>query len=122
MRWRTQFAENAKYLSSHHSLPEMFHNEVEGWKFPARMVRDSTAVFFKDASDPKILLRKTKFVAGAIKKAGGTVLEIQSVGVSPVARLFSMIFLGDRVSLELARMARVNPYEVPLLEAIKKLK
>lgn len=121
VRWHTQLAENAKYLSSHQSLPEMFHNEIEGWKLPARIVRDSVAVFFKDASDSKTLLRKTKFAAQAIKKAGGSVLEIQSSGSSPVTRLFSLIFLGDRVSLELARMACVNPYEVPLLEAIKKI-
>ena len=40
-RWRGQLAENAKTLSSSHVLPEMNHNEIVGWAYPKKLLKDS---------------------------------------------------------------------------------
>ena len=120
-RWRTQLAENAKTLSSTCAMPEMFHNEIEAWQFPKKAVRNTAALFFRDTEDPPVFRPKIAFAAKHIRKKGGKVLEIASQGKTPLARIFSLILLGDRVSLELAKLNRVNPTPIPVLNAIKKI-
>lgn len=120
-RWRGQLAENAKMLSSHYLLPEMFHNEIEGWVFPKKMIRESSAVFIIDKEDPDWIIRKVRAVEKILKSRGVTVLEIKDKGRSLVARLFYLLVLGDWVSYELALMNKVDPMSIPTIESLKKI-
>lgn len=122
LRWRAQFAENAKTLASHLLLPEMFHNEIEAWQFPKKVVRASLALFLKDRDDPLGMKHKRAFVIKALARRHVKAVQIQSQGKSPLARIFSLIAFGDRTSCELARLNGVDPLPVPILEALKKIK
>lgn len=122
IRWRSQFAENAKTLSSHLGMPEMFHNEIEGWKFPRGLMKQSAAIFFRDRDDFPEYLRKAEFAEDCIRRQGASVLRLESKGKTPLARIFSLIALGDWVSYELARLHHVNPMPIPVLDAIKKIR
>jgi glucose/mannose-6-phosphate isomerase len=121
IRWRCQLAENAKTLASHHVLPEMFHNEIEGWRFPHPVIRRSLAVFLLDRGDSLSFRRKRKFVEQHIRRRGGKVLEIRSRGKTPLARIFSLISLADWVSYELALLNGVDPDKIPIIEAVKRI-
>ncbi len=121
VRWRAQFAENAKTLASHHFLPEIFHNEIEGWCFPKDIIRKSAAVFLTDSSDPAFIRSKRAVVEALMRRRGAEVLEVQSKGKSVLARIFSLIALGDWVSYELALLNGVDPLDISAIEAIKKL-
>lgn len=120
-RWRGQFAENAKMLASHHLIPEVFHNEIEGWSHPSDIIRKSAAVFFTDRDDATWLAPKIKAAAKLIQKNGAKVFEVPSQGKSVLARLFSLIVLGDWVSYELALLNGVDPLAIPAIEAVKKV-
>jgi len=48
VRWRGQFAENSKQLSSGHVLPEMNHNELVGWKVLVELMKQMHVIFLKD--------------------------------------------------------------------------
>jgi len=121
-RWRAQLAENAKTLVSHYVIPEFFHNEIEGWVFPKEIIRKSRAVFILDKEDNSVFSRKRRFAQKLIRKAGGGVIEIPSRGKSELARLFSLIALGDWVSYELALLNKVNPLTISKIESVKKIK
>lgn len=120
-RWRSQLAENSKMLASHHHFPEMFHNEIEGWKYPQDIIRKSAAVFFEDREDPAWIREKVAAVTKILKKRGASVLKISSRGKSSMTRMFSLIALGDWVSYELALLNHVDPVNIPLIESIKKI-
>lgn len=120
-RWRAQLAENAKTLSSTHLIPEMFHNEIEGWVFPKKLLRQSAAIFFTDSGDPAVLRKKIAYARNKISRTGARVLAVKSSGKGILARMFSAIALGDWVSVELAGLYRTDPMPIPTLEAIKKL-
>ena len=122
LRWRTQIEENAKTLASHQIIPEMYHNEVEGWRFPHTSVTHAVALFLKDKADPKPLAKKRSHVEKMIQKQGGHGLEIPSQGKTPLARLFSLIAMGDCVSYELAALNHTNPSKIPMIDAIKKIR
>ncbi|OQA57815.1 MAG: bifunctional phosphoglucose/phosphomannose isomerase [Candidatus Omnitrophica bacterium ADurb.Bin277] len=120
MRWRTQFAENAKTLASCEALPEMFHHEIEGWMFPAFKIRRSVAVFLTDRNEPSWLLKKKKVAIQAIRESGAQVLELKAKGNECLSRIFSMVMLGDWTSCELAKLNRVDPMSICVIDRIKK--
>lgn len=122
VRWRSQFAENAKTLIGHQMLPEMFHNEIEGWHAPNDLISKSLAVFFADASDSEWIGVKRAISQRIIRRHGGHIYKISSTGRSPLARIFSLIALGDWVSYELATLYKVDPLMIPNIEALKKSK
>ena len=119
VRWRAEIAENAKMLDSHHALPEMFHNEIEGWAHPVRAVRRSTAVFLTDHEDPADLKDKIKAASKIIQSRGGRVVNLASRGKTRLARLFSLIVFGDWLSYELALLNRVDPISIDAIAALK---
>lgn len=120
-RWRAQLAENAKMLASSHWLPEIFHNEIEGWEFPKKEIRNHFMVFFTQEKGLPWLVRKMKRVQNIAIRKGAGFLEIKAEGHSPLARLFSLIALGDWTSYELALLNKVDPIRIPNIEEVKKI-
>lgn len=120
LRWRTQFAENAKTLASCEALPEMFHHEIEGWIFPAFKVKRSVAVFLTDKNEPDWLRKKKKVAMKAIREQGAEVAEVKACGEGVLARIFSMILLGDWTSCGLAKLNKVDPMSICAIDRVKK--
>ena len=120
LRWRTQLAENAKTLASCEAMPEMFHHEIEGWIFPKFKVKRSVAIFLTDRNEPDWLLKKKKVAMQAICEHGAQVAEFKAQGVGALARIFSMILLGDWTSCELAKLYKVDPMSICVIDRIKK--
>lgn len=120
-RLRAQLAENAKTLASHFLLPEMFHNEIEGWNKPASIIRRSIAVFLTDKADHLEIQKKRNAAIRHIRKQGGQTEIISSWGRYPIGRLFSLISLGDWISYELARLYHVDPVDIPTIDSLKRV-
>jgi glucose/mannose-6-phosphate isomerase len=121
VRWKSQLAENAKTSASVQVLPEMFHNEIEGWKAPKAFVQKSLAVFFCDSGDPAWIRKKEAAALRIIRGSGGKAEQIFSQGKSQLARIFSLIVLGDWVSYELAVRYGVDPIAIPNIDILKKI-
>lgn len=120
IRWQTQLAENAKALASHHFFPEAFHNDIQAWRFPKEIAKRTMAVFILDRGDPDWIQKKVPAAQKMIRQSGAQVMQITSKGVSPLARIFSMIVFGDWLSYELSLLYRVDPLGIPAIESLKK--
>lgn len=119
-RWRAQLAENAKALCSSNVMPEMFHNEIEGWKHPSFLPSRSVVLCFRDAVEPEGERRKTDLALKLIKASGAKVLTVRAPHSGPpLEKAFSLIALGDWVSFELARIYGVDPVDIPVIRKIK---
>lgn len=119
LRWKTQFAENAKVLSGYGGMPEIFHHEVEGWHDRSAVIRNSIGVFFTDASDPKWLVKKRAVAVEWMKKSGAQALVIPAEGKGVLAKLISLVMLGDWTSYELALLNKEDPLAIRVIERIK---
>lgn len=120
LRFRTQIEENAKAIASHHLLPEMNHNEILGWRFPKEVVARCASVFLEDLGDhPRIRLRM-KITKDLFAKEKISFAEVRSQGKHPLARLFSVIYLGDWVSFYLALLYGMDPTPVKTIDFLKK--
>ncbi len=119
-RWRGQMEENAKNFASHHLLPEMNHNELVGWRNPEQGLRSVGVVFLRDRDDHPQVQRRFELTREVIEPRAGAVHEIWSEGESLLARIFSVVYLGDFVSLYLAYLNDIDPTPVEVIETFKK--
>jgi glucose/mannose-6-phosphate isomerase len=119
LRWRGQIEENAKAIASHHVLPEMNHNELVGWKNPVSLLKESVVFFLRDQADHKRVRMRMDLTRTLIERVSGEVIEIESQGKGLLARIFSLIYLGDWVSFYLAVLYGVDPTPVEVIQYLK---
>ena len=118
-RWKGQINENAKAPSFWNELPELDHNELMGWTSLPELTAATVAVFLEDAASDERLLRRADLTAVEIEALGVTVARVQARGGSRLARLFSLVQLGDYVSFYLALLYGVDPTPVKAIQDFK---
>jgi len=119
IRWRGQLAENAKSLASSHVFPEMNHNEIVGWDFPKEVLRETKVIMLRDSNDHPRTQKRIEISKAIIKRSGAGIFEIERKGPSLLARLFSIIYIGDFVSFYLAILNNVDPTPVKQIDYLK---
>jgi glucose/mannose-6-phosphate isomerase len=119
-RWRGQLAEVGKQLSSHHLLPEMNHNEIAGWQHPAEVLSRTIVILLRDCQEPSPIRRRLVLTGRSLASRTGRVREVWASGDSLLARLFSLVYLGDFVSYYLAALNGVDPTSIESIEHLKK--
>jgi glucose/mannose-6-phosphate isomerase len=117
-RWKTQINENAKHPCFYHELPELDHNELEGWEGAADIARFS-AIFLDDSDLHPRVKARLELTATLIEGGAAHSIRVPTRGESAVERVISMILLGDLVSLYLAVLRGVDPTPVELIERLK---
>lgn len=120
LRWRGQIAENAKALAFGHVLPEMNHNELVGWKVLQEQMRQMQVIILRDRDDHKRVAMRMDITAKVIGQYTDHVREVWSEGSSLLARIFSLVHLGDWVSFYLAMLHRVDPTPVEIIDRLKR--
>jgi len=119
-RWRTQISENAKMLSSHHLFAEMNHNEIEAFEPFSKVPKDIIVIMLKDRFDHTRIKKRMRIITDIIKRKGTKVIEVNSIGKGVMARIFSVIYIGDWISFYLALLNRVDPTPVDRISYLKK--
>jgi glucose/mannose-6-phosphate isomerase len=118
-RWRSQIEENAKNLAFHHVLPEMNHNELVGWLHPSKTLQDIGVLLLRDRGDHPQVQRRFQLTREIISGRAGTIHEAWSEGESLLARVMSLIYLGDFVSLYLSYLNNADPTPVDVIDYLK---
>lgn len=119
-RWRGQLAENAKTIASTHLFPEMTHNEIVGWENPKKILKNLAVVILRDQGDNPGIAKRMDIVKKIVAGRGVKVVEVESLGKGLLARIFSLIYIGDYVSLYLAILNGCDPTPVDRIVYLKK--
>lgn len=117
LRWKTQLNENAKVPAFHSSLPELDHNEVEGWSPGAG--HGFAAIALRHAGEQPRISARLAATIEAVSAAGLEVRQVVASGDSPLTALLSLIAIGDLASTYLAILREVDPTPVPVLSGLK---
>ena len=118
-RWKGQINENAKAPAFWNELPELDHNELMGWTSLPHVAAVTLAVFLDDAQGDARLLQRARLTAAVLEARGVVVERVQTRGESRLARLFSLVQIGDYVSFYLALLYGVDPTPVAAIEDFK---
>ena len=117
-RWKTQFNENAKHPAFSSRLPELDHNELEGWGRTPGLGRVS-AVFLDDSDLHPRLRRRIELSRELIAGHAAVDERIETIGETRLERLVSLVLLGDLLTLYLAVLDGVDPAVTDVLSALK---
>lgn len=120
VRWTGQINENAKSLAYHSVLPEMNHNEIEGWKFPPDLTRRSFVVMLRDRAAHSQTQHRMDITAELIEKHTSGIAQVHSQGESLLARILSLIAVGDWTSFYLAVLYGQDPTPVVRIQELKR--
>jgi glucose/mannose-6-phosphate isomerase len=119
-RWKTQINENAKAPAFWGELPELDHNELQGWGGLPHVTAATEVVLLEDERGAERLRRRADLTVTDLTARGAAVTRVASRGVSALARVFSLVQLGDYVSFYLALLYGVDPTPVDAIQAFKK--
>lgn len=116
IRFRQQINENSKMLAWHHSVPEMNHNELVGWR---KKDKNLSVIFLRNESDFYRIKERIELNKKEISKYCSRIIEIWSKGESLIEQSLYLIHLTDWVSLFLAEKSGIDPVEVNVISLLK---
>jgi glucose/mannose-6-phosphate isomerase len=118
-RWKTQINENSKAWAFYEVLPELNHNSVVGYEYPAELRRKFLVVMLNsEFLSPRVKLRydTTKII---MEKSKVEFEECKGTGKSPLADMMYLILLGDYISYYLAILYGTEPAPVKTIDFLK---
>jgi glucose/mannose-6-phosphate isomerase len=117
-RWKTQLNENAKVPAFSHELPELDHNEIVGWG-GADGLGPFAAVFLDDTDLHPRERRRIALTRELIASAAKETFVLEGEGETTLARVFSLVLLGDLVSVYRAVLRGADPSPVAVIDELK---
>jgi glucose/mannose-6-phosphate isomerase len=117
-RWKTQLNENAKAAAYWAELPEADHNEIVGWTAASDRAPLS-AVFLTDEDTHPRVQERIDLTRRLVEPQAASTHLVSSRGTTSVERVFSLVLLGDLVSVYLAALQGVDPEPVSMIEELK---
>jgi glucose/mannose-6-phosphate isomerase len=120
-RWKNQFGENSKLLAFYNVIPNLHHDEAAGWDMPTELIKKFHLIMLRDdrLDGAKIKKRKDATVAMLRERMSG-VTEVAAEGESRLARMFSLVYLGDFVTLYTPISRGVDPTPVEVINLFKR--
>jgi glucose/mannose-6-phosphate isomerase len=118
VRFKKQLNENAKVAAFAGEVPEICHNEIEGWEGGRRAAPLSAVLLTAPGLHPR-LVRRLEVLRELIESTGAPVAELTARGEGSVAHVLSLVLLGDLASVRLADELGVDADAIPAITSFK---
>lgn len=119
-RWKNQMGENSKVIAMYNAIPSLHHDEAVGWDAPSAYLKRFYFTFLRDIEDSEKIRRRIATSQEILHHRAAGVKEVSSQGESRLARLFSLVYLGDFITLYLALIKGVDPTPVEVIDLLKR--
>lgn len=116
-RWANQMNENGKSMAFSSELPEMDHNEIVGWMQDPRCRGFSPVLLQHETSNGEMRARIEATKCMLSRRM--PVHVVNANGVSPLARMFSLVAVGDFASAYLGILRNEDPSSTAPIEELK---
>lgn len=118
-RWKGQFNENAKNWSVFEQMPELNHNAVVGYDWPADLAEKTIVVMLRSSLDHPNNQVRFDVTAEILAQKGVACEAVHARGERPLAQMLSVVHFGDYVSYYLAMLNRADPTPVETIAYLK---
>lgn len=119
-RLRTQLNENSKVPAGSGAFPELFHNAVLGCEGPDEVLDPLCILIIRDPEETDEMTCKIDRFKALLEARVGRMLEIEAEGRGRLARMFSVIYIGDYVSTYLGLLYGLDPSSMNAIEELKR--
>lgn len=119
VRWRNQFNENAKAMAFSNVLPELNHNEIVGWDGLIDVNKHFRVIFLRDEEESERVKQRIAITKDILRSKRILLGEIYSEGESRLARMFSLVCIGDWASYYWAMLNKADPIEIANIDYLK---
>lgn len=119
LRWKGQINENAKSPAFYNLFPELNHNEIVGFQMPENLLSRVVIIILRDKSDNVQNQKRMAITKGIVEKQVKEIIEVESIGAGFLARLYSLIYIGDYASYYLALNYGIDPTPVKVIDHLK---
>lgn len=120
-RFKCDLNEYAKTPAFWNFLPELDHNEIEGWAHLSEITRRHfVGVFLRDREEPERISLRFGITRRLIEDELAEIVEVHGEGRSPLAKLLSLIMLTQLGAIYLAFSYGLDPGPVHVLEKLKR--
>ncbi len=118
-RWKGQLNENAKHWAFFEQLPELDHNAVMGYQFPAAAARELLVIFLDSPLLPARLRLRATVTAELLARQEVEYRTVDAWGDGPLAQLVAAVAYGDWTSYYRALLNRVDPTDIAAIDYLK---
>ena len=117
LRFKGQLQENSKMIAFHNILPEMNHNEIEGWYDNKNLI----VIWLKDKDDISQIKKRISITKKILENSNivNKILEVS--GKNFTERFLKLIILTDWISYYLAILNNIDPSPVEKIQKLKEL-
>ena len=119
-RFKSQLNENAKVLSHANEFTEANHNEIEGLFDLKRGQHNFSITMLRCDRDGDKVIKQMEITKSLIGAQVGGINEVTSRGKSKLARILSLVYFLDMVSVYVAILRGVDPVEIRAIQKLKK--
>lgn len=122
--WKIKINENAKIPAWYNHVPELNHNEMNGFDIinsTRQLSSQFGFIFLIDKTDASKNLKRMKILKKLYEARGLPVLEVELKGKTPLEKALRSLLVADWTSVYLAEQYGIDPEPVPLVEEFKGL-
>jgi len=118
-RWSCQLNENAKVVAHIASLPEMNHNEVVGLEGLKSIAREAILVLLRGRKEGKRISKRVSITSRIVEQDFKEIIEVRAEECDTISSYLMLIWLGDMISVRLARLRGVDPLAIRRIDRLK---
>jgi glucose/mannose-6-phosphate isomerase len=119
-RWKIQINENAKAWADYEFIPELNHNAVVGYRFPADVAARVMVVMLDSDLLNERIRQRYLMTCSLMKTAGVSYHVVSARNQSKLAQMLSLVVLGDYVSYYIALLNQTDPYPLDEVDFLKR--
>jgi len=119
LRFKTQVNENCKLPARCDVFPELDHNEIMGWEASKQIIKHYTLMLLRGPEEPIEVKTRIEVLKEKFFKKARSVIEINAQGQTALARIFSLLFTADMISLYLSVLHRRDPVASQTFQILK---
>lgn len=120
-RIKNQLGENSKYMAFWNTIPHLHHDEAVGWDMQPELLRHLGFLLLRDRDGESGQMQKRwQATREILQERAGVVVEAWARGRGLLARMLSLVALGDYVTCYMAVAKGVDPTPVAIIDLFKK--
>ena len=119
-RWKTQINENSKSKAYVGFMPEVHHNEILSWEADQEGSKNNFILILLRGDDHEKIDNRFQLTKELIGSKVET-LEVRNISSENLIKdLFHLVLIGDLVSVNLADLLKIDPFNIDAIENLKK--